>query len=103
MFNPSDVDMSAPRFALTAAGRRKLCEPQCQASEALMGAPMDVWGAAQSLATECDDPALTNQISAVGLFAAAGEMDRVWRSCSDGSAPASGAEEEGFISKDTPR
>jgi len=103
MFNPSDVDMSAPRFALTPAGRRKLCEPQCQASEALKGAPLDVWGAAQNLATQCDDRALTSQISAVGLFAAAGEMDSVWRSCSEGTGSASDAQEEGFISKDTPR
>jgi len=103
MFNPSDVDMSAPKFALTPAGRRKLCEPQCQSSPVLMAAPDDVWGAAQSLAIECNDPALTSQISAVGLFAAAGEMDGVWRSCSQGLDMASDAEDEGFISKDTPR
>lgn len=103
MFNPSDVDMSAPRFALTPAGQRKLCEPACQASPALMEAPMDVWEVAQNLATECDDPALTSQISAVGLFAAAGEMDKVFRACAGHAAPSAGGEDQGFISKDMPR
>lgn len=103
MFNPSDVDMSAPKFALTPAGQRKLCEPVCQSSPLLQGAPMDVWATAQDLATECDDPALTSQISPVGLFAAAGEMDRIFRVCAEGGPLAADGETAGFISKDALR
>lgn len=101
MFNPSDVDMSAPRFALTTAGRRKLCQAPCQASPALMGAPMDVLAAAQTLAGECDDPALTNQVSPVGLFAAAAEMDSAWRACAEGGVTFDDDDDSsGFIDKD---
>lgn len=90
MFNPSDVDMGAPRFALTAAGRAKLCEAPCQAEAVLANAPEGIWGIAQNLASECSDPALTSQISPVGLFAAANELDSVWRACGGGGASGGG-------------
>jgi len=97
-FDTSDVDMSASKFALTTAGQRKLCEAPCQSSPDLMAAPMDIWGDAQSLAGRCENQALTSQISAVGFFAAAGEMDSVWRRCASGVVPADDGD-DGFISK----
>ena len=100
MFNSADVDMSASKFALTTAGQRKLCEAPCQASTELMDSPMDVWGDAQSLAGRCENNALKSQISAVGFFAAAGEMDSVWRRCASGVVPTDDGD-DGFISKGT--
>lgn len=109
-FSPADVDVSSPIFALTRAGEEKLCERPCQAAPVLIDSPLNIWAEAQSLATECDDAALTSQISPVGLFAAAFEMDTEWRACSDGSMHMhhggnAGEETEGeeFISKDLPR
>merc|ERR1719160_1284891 len=99
-FSPADVDVSSPHFALTTAGRQKLCQAPCQAADVLADSPLNVWTDAQSLATQCDDPALTSQISPVGLFAAAAEMDTHWRACSEGSATEVADNSEGFISKD---
>jgi len=102
-FSPADVDVSSPHFALTTAGRAKLCEAPCQAAAVLADAPLNVWADARSVATQCEDPALTSQISPVGLFAAASEMDTHWRACSGGSVPQAPDTSDGFISKDTPR
>lgn len=103
LFSPADVDVSSPNFALTSAGRAKLCEAPCQAAAVLADSPLDVWADARSLATTCgDDPALTSQISPVGFFSAASEMDRRWKECSSGSAPQAD-DSHGFYNKDTPR
>jgi len=102
MFSPADVDVSSPNFALTAAGAAKLCEGPCQAADVLTDAPLNIWADAQNVATMCDDPALTSQISPVGLFAAANEMDTQWRACASGG-PQGGGSSDGFINKDTPR
>lgn len=102
-FSPADVDVSSPHFALTTAGRAKLCHAPCQAAAVLADSPMDVWADARGVATQCEDPALTSQISPVGLFAAASEMDTHWRACAGGSVPDAGDATDGFISKDTPR
>jgi hypothetical protein len=62
---------------------------------------MDVLAAAQTLAGECDDPALTNQVSPVGLFAAAAEMDSAWRACAEGGVTFDDDDDSsGFIDKD---
>lgn len=103
LFSPSDVDVSSPHFALTSAGRQKLCEAPCQAAGVLADAPLNVWADAQGVATMCEDAALTSQISPVGLFAAASEMDTQWRACLEGSASQGGGSDDGFISKDSPR
>lgn len=102
-FSPEDVDVSSPVFALTRAGEEKLCEAPCQAADVLIGSPTNVWAEAQSLATECDDLALTSQTSPVGLFAATFEMDTEWRACSDESRQWADSGGDGFVSKDTPR
>jgi len=102
MFSPADVDVSSPNFALTAAGAAKLCEGPCQAADVLTDAPLNIWADAQNVATTCDDPALTSQISPVGLFAAAKEMDEEWRACATGGHQGGGSS-DGFINKDTPR
>jgi len=102
-FGPADVDVSSPRFALTSGGRRKLCTDACQHHSVLAHAPENVFADAQSLATQCEDPALTSQISPVGLFAAASEMDTHWRACSEGFPSEAADDSEGFVSKDTPR
>jgi hypothetical protein len=98
-FSPADVDVSSPHFALTTAGRAKLCEAPCQAADVLADSPLNVWTDAQSLSTQCDDPALTSQISPVGLFAAAQEMDTHWRACAEGSVVV--GDDDGFRTKDS--
>jgi len=100
-FSPSDVDVSSPHFALTTAGRQKLCQAPCQAAAVLENSPLNVLAAAQTLSTQCEDEALTSQISPVGLFAAATEMDTHWRACAEGGVE-EGDAEEGFHTKDTP-
>jgi len=103
-FSPADVDVSSPHFALTTAGRQKLCQAPCQAAAVLADSPMQVWADAQSLSTQCeDDAALTSQVSPVGLFAAAQEMDTHWRACAEGGVIEGGSSNDGFISKDDPR
>jgi hypothetical protein len=103
-FSPADVDVTSPQFALTTAGRAKLCQAPCQAAAVLADAPLSVWAQAQSLSTQCDDPALTSQVSPVGLFAAAQEMDTHWRACAEGGVVAvDDSSQNGFISKDHAR
>jgi len=102
MFSPADVDVSSPQFALTSAGRARLCAAPCQEAAVLAESPLNILADATALATTCDDPALTSQINPVGLFAAATEMDTHWRACASGFVPGADAG-GGFINKDTPR
>jgi len=103
MFDNSDVDMGAPSFALTPRGQAKLCQAPCQASPALMGAPMDVLAEAHSIFDVCEPgPAFMSQLNS-GIFVAAGEMDRIFRTCADAAPELSAGEQDGFVSKDAPR
>jgi hypothetical protein len=89
-FGQADVNYGSVTFALTQSGKKKICSEKCQQAPALQALPENIFAEAQELSEECDNPALKSQLSPVGIFSAAAELDRLHKMCADGTLDADG-------------
>jgi hypothetical protein len=83
-FGQADVNYGSAAFTLTQSGKKKICSDKCQSSPALQAIPANIFAEARDLSKECEDPALLSQLSPVGIFSAAAELDRLHKMCHDG-------------------